>query len=177
MTTFNFPIGSSEYIILLFIYLLSFPPMPGTVNADNISSIRECPSGSFAYSRGKPLSCARSCLGSLVSTVPRRRACLKRFQKASGSCRYLVNSRKECSFVGLRWLVEAAYFSHELPCGLMNLFVRHRRFEVEKGLDVSAHKRYLDVEELANRDADSLPRNDSCVECLVRHLRALLLPS
>jgi hypothetical protein len=41
--------------------------------------------------------------------------------------------------------VEAAYFSHELKCGIVYLVFRHRRFEVEEGLDVSTHMRYLNV--------------------------------
>jgi len=103
-------------------------------------------------SRGKPLSSARSRLDSLCCTVPRRRARLKRVQQVSANRRYLVNSGKERRFIGFRWLVEAAYFSHELQRGPANLVVRHRRFEVEKGFDVSTHKRYLDVSGPSNVD-------------------------
>jgi hypothetical protein len=37
-----------------------------------------------------------------------------------------------------------------LKCCTANLFVRHRRFEVEKGFDVSTHKRYLNLSEPPN---------------------------
>ena len=49
------------------------------------------------------------------------------------------------SFVGFRWLIETAHFSHKLQCGRTNLFVRHRRIKVEQGFNVSAHKHYLHV--------------------------------
>src|SRR3990167_799231 len=39
LITFNFPIGSSVYFILLFIYLPPFSPISSSVNADNIASI------------------------------------------------------------------------------------------------------------------------------------------
>ena len=101
-------------------------------------------------SRGKPLSGARSCLGSLFLAVPRRRVRLKRSQKAFGNRRHLIGRRKKCSFVGFRWLVETAHLPDELQRGRKNFFVRHRWIEVEQGLDVSTHKRHLDVSEPRN---------------------------
>jgi len=72
-----------------------------------------------------------SCLGSLLCAAPCRRVRLKRSQKVSGGDRYPVDGCEKCSFVDLRWLVEAANFSHELQCSRAYLFVCHRRFEVE----------------------------------------------
>ena len=63
---------------------------------------------------GKPLSCARSCLGSLFCPVPGWCVRRKRAEKVAGDCCYLSNGSKERSFVGFRWLVEAADLSHEL---------------------------------------------------------------
>src|SRR5258708_39165651 len=92
----------------------------------------------------KPLSSACLRLGSLFCAVPRWCVRLERAEKVAGDCCYLVNGSKECSFVGFRWLVEAAHLSHELQGGRTNLFLAHRRFEVEKRLDVSTHKPSLD---------------------------------
>jgi hypothetical protein len=108
-------------------------------------------------SRGKPLCRACARLGRLFFAVPRGRVCHKGVQKVSGSGRYLVNGHKKCSLVGLRWFVEAAYFPHELQCSPVNLFVRHGRFEVEEGLDVSTHIHYLHTSGLADVPQDSLP--------------------
>src|SRR5579864_3395993 len=94
----------------------------------------------------KPLSSTCLRLGSLYCAVPRWCVRLERAEKVAGDCCYLVNGSKECSFVGFRWLVEAAHLSHELQCGRTNLFLGHRRFEVEESLDVSTHKRYLDCQ-------------------------------
>src|SRR5206468_7285321 len=108
----------------------------------------------YRSGRREPLSSARSRLGSLFFTAPRRRVRLERVQKVSGNSGDLVDGRKECGFVGFRRFVEAAHFPHELQRGRTNLFVRHGRFEVEEGLDVSAHRRYLDVSTIL----DSIPR-------------------
>src|SRR6266571_5300869 len=89
----------------------------------------------------KPLSSACLRLGSLFCAVPRWCVRLERTEKVAGDCCYLVNGSKECSFVGFRWLVEAAHLSHELQRGRTNLFLGHRRFEVEECFDVSTHKR------------------------------------
>src|SRR2546423_6214578 len=62
----------------------------------------------------KPLSSACPRLGSLFCAVPRWCVRLERAEKIAGDCCYLVNGSKECSFVGFRWLVEAANLSHEL---------------------------------------------------------------
>src|SRR5258708_22981350 len=94
----------------------------------------------------KPLSSACLRLGSLFCAVPRWCVRLERAEKVAGDCCYLVNGSKECSFVGFRWLVEAAHLSHELQCGRTNLFLVHRRFQVEERLDVSTHKPYLDFQ-------------------------------
>src|SRR5216683_2065763 len=95
---------------------------------------------------GKPLSSACLRPGSFFCAVPRWSVRLERSEKVAGDCCYLVNGSKECSFVGFRWLVEAAHLSHELQCGRTNLFLVHRRFEVEERLDVSTHKHYLDCQ-------------------------------
>lgn len=39
LMTFNFPIGSSVYLILLFIYLPSFPPESRAINANDTCTI------------------------------------------------------------------------------------------------------------------------------------------
>src|SRR5437773_5062479 len=93
----------------------------------------------------EPLSSARSRLGSLFFTVPRRCVRLERVQQVSGTSGDLVDGLKECSFIAIRGSDVDTNFPHELQGGRANLFVRHGRFEVEEGLDVSAHKRYLDV--------------------------------
>src|SRR6266568_9465499 len=89
----------------------------------------------------KPLSGACLRLGSLFCAVPRWCVRLEGAEKVAGDCCYFVNGSKECSFVGFRWLVEAAHLSHELQRGRTNLFLGHRRFEVEECFDVSTHKR------------------------------------
>jgi len=68
-------------------------------------------------STGEPLSGSSSCLGSLVSSIPRWSVCRKRAQKISGNGRYLVDGGKKWGLVGFRWLVEAAQLSHELQRG------------------------------------------------------------
>ena len=92
----------------------------------------------------KPLNSACSRPGSLCCAVPRGGVRLERAEKGAGDRRYRVNGSKECSFVGFRWLVEAAHLAHELQRGCTNLFLGHRRFEVEKRLDVSTHTCSLD---------------------------------
>ena len=92
---------------------------------------------------GKPQRRACMCPGRVLCPVLRRRVRFKRHEQLAGNCCNLVNRGKECSFVGFRWLVEAAHFPHELEGGRTNLCVRHWRFEVEEGLDISTHKRYL----------------------------------
>jgi hypothetical protein len=46
-----------------------------------------------------------------------------------------------------------------LQRGPMNLFVRHWRFEVEQGLDVSTHKRYLEERSAQPTELSHEPRN------------------
>ena len=89
----------------------------------------------------EPLSGACSCLGGLFCAIPRRCVCLKRPEKVTADRSYFVNGSEKCSFVGFRWLVEAADLSHELQRSRTNLFLRHRRLEVEKRFDVSTHNR------------------------------------
>src|SRR6266581_2252991 len=110
-------------------------------------SLRDLLEGNLCsyLTRREPLGGARPRLGSFFFTVPRRCVRLERAQKVPGNSGDLVDGRKECGLVRFRWLVEAAHFPHELQRGRADLFVGHGRFEVEEGLDVSAHRRYLDV--------------------------------
>ena len=88
---------------------------------------------------GKPLSCARPCLGSFFRAVLWWRVCRKRSEKVLRDRRDLGSGSKEDRLVGLRRLVEAANLSYELQRCRVNLFLRNGRFEVEKSLDVSTH--------------------------------------
>src|SRR5207245_5434184 len=87
----------------------------------------------------EPLSPACPRLGCFFLTAPRRGIRLERFQETSRDRRDLVDGREERGLVGLRRLVEAADLSYELQRGRADLFVGHRRLEVEQGLDVSTH--------------------------------------
>jgi hypothetical protein len=96
-------------------------------------------------SPGKSQSRAFSCLYGLILPIPRWCIRLKRVEEFSGDCRYLVNGSNERGFVRLRWLIEAADFSHELQGGRTNLILGHRRREIEENLDISTHGHGLDV--------------------------------
>ena len=76
---------------------------------------------------------SRACsrLRSFFRAVLRWRVRRKRAEKVAGGCRYLGNGGQERTFVGFRWLVEAAELSDKLQRGRANLFLRHGRFEVE----------------------------------------------
>ena len=62
----------------------------------------------------EPLRSACSRLGSFFCAVPRRCVRLERAKKFARDRGYFVNGSEEGSFVGFRWLVEAADLSHEL---------------------------------------------------------------
>src|SRR5579863_4758871 len=62
-------------------------------------------------------------------------------QQASGDGGYLVDSGEEGGFVALGGFVEAGNLADELERGRADFIVGHRRIEVEKSLDVSAHGR------------------------------------
>src|SRR5882724_3126363 len=55
----------------------------------------------------------------------------------------LVHGSIESEFVCFRGSCEAAQLSHELDGRRANLFIRSRRFEIVKRLDVSTHRRSL----------------------------------
>ena len=68
----------------------------------------------ITYLFRKPLRCACARLSDLFGAVTRWCVRFERAEKGTGDCCYLVNRGKECSFVGFRWLVEAAHLSDEL---------------------------------------------------------------
>jgi len=87
----------------------------------------------------RPPGADRICSRGLLLAVPRRCGGFERVEEASRNRGDLVDGGRERGFVSLRWLVEATDFSHELQRSRPNLLVCHRRFEVEEGLDISAH--------------------------------------
>src|SRR5437773_11620214 len=68
----------------------------------------------IAYLFRKPLRRACARLGDLFRAVTRWCVRFERAEKVTGDRCYFVNRGKECSFVGFRWLVEAADLSDEL---------------------------------------------------------------
>ena len=62
-------------------------------------------------------------------------------EKSSRGFSHLVNSEIERILVGFRRLIEPAELSDELNRRRADLFRSDRRFEVEKGFDISAHAR------------------------------------
>ena len=78
--------------------------------------------------------------GSLYGSIPWRRAGLERMEKTGrDSCNFIHRSEKP-RFVYLRRLVDSTDFSDELERRCPNLFRGNGWLEVEKSLDVSAHR-------------------------------------
>jgi hypothetical protein len=81
----------------------------------------------------------------LFFAIPWRRVGLKRIQKTRRDRGYVIDCRHEQGFVCLRRFVEPADLSHELKRSSPNLFGSHRRIEVKKSFDISAHAYDLEV--------------------------------
>jgi hypothetical protein len=75
----------------------------------------------------------------LFFAIPRRCTGFESTKKMSRDFGYLIDCGHERAFVGLRWFVKAADFSHELKRGSANLFGSDWRFEIEKDFDIPAH--------------------------------------
>jgi len=71
--------------------------------------------------------------------ISRRRVRFERMQEAARNGLYFVDCGQECGFVCLRWLVEAANFSHELQRRSSDLVRCDGRIKVEKRFDIPAH--------------------------------------
>src|SRR5260221_7761079 len=71
--------------------------------------------------------------------VARRRMGMQRGQKAPGGSGYLSHRAVKCLGVGLRRLVEAGQFSHELQRGGLDFVLGRGPLEIEQRLDVAAH--------------------------------------
>src|SRR5690242_12155613 len=87
----------------------------------------------------KSLRCPNLRLHCFFFPILRRCSGLQRPQEATRNLRHFFDRRKEGSFVSLRGLVESADFAHELQGSRSNLLLSHRRIEIKKFLDVSAH--------------------------------------
>src|SRR5262249_9670905 len=92
-------------------------------------------------SRSESYRSSRFGLGRFFFPVPRRRRGFQRIEKSSRGFSYFVNGVVERILVGLRRLIEPADLSDELKRSRPDLFRSDRRFEVEKGFDISAHAR------------------------------------
>jgi hypothetical protein len=77
--------------------------------------------------------------GSFFFPIARWRRGLQRVQKTSRCSGYLVNGEKKCILISFRRLVEPADLSDELQRRRADLVRSHRRIEVKKDFDVSAH--------------------------------------
>jgi hypothetical protein len=93
-----------------------------------------------AISLGESPRSASSRSGSLFYTAPWWGGCLERVEQTAGDGRDGVYGSNECGSVDFGRLVEAGYLAYELPGGLTNLFLGHRRVEVIEWLDISAHR-------------------------------------
>src|SRR5258705_7904759 len=71
--------------------------------------------------------------------VTGRRVGVQRDQQTPGGGGYLRYRAVECLGVGLRRLVEAGQFSHELQRGGLDFVLGRGRLEIEQSLDVAAH--------------------------------------
>jgi hypothetical protein len=97
--------------------------------------------GGFARnSRSESLGSSSLCFCRLYRSVPWRRAGFERVEKTSRDGCYFIHGSQEASFVCLRRLVDSTDFSDELERRCPNLFRGNGRLEVEKSLDVSAHR-------------------------------------
>jgi hypothetical protein len=80
------------------------------------------------------------CSCRLCCSILWRRAGLERVEKTGRDSCYFIHRRQEARFVYLRRLVDSTDFSHELERRCPNLFRGNGWLEVEKSLDVSAHR-------------------------------------
>src|SRR5258707_15858613 len=79
------------------------------------------------------------CLLGFDLAVAGRGMRVQRGQKAAGGGGYLRYRAVECLGIGLRRLVEAGQFSHELQRGGVDFVLGRGRLEIEQRLDVAAH--------------------------------------
>src|SRR5260370_40607662 len=79
------------------------------------------------------------CLLGFDLAVARRGMRVQRGQKAAGGGSYLRYRAVERLGVGLRRLLEAGQFSHELHRGGVDFVLGRGRLEIEQRLDVAAH--------------------------------------